>query len=115
VNQTVIGWINYYRIGDMKSFMKEFGEWLRHKMRVIILKQWKKPSTIYRNLQTINRITKNKFTDKELLGIANARQGWYRMSRHQTINFLISPEVLAKKKTDRPGLVNPLSYYLRKL
>ena len=38
INQVVIGWINYYRIGDMKEFLKrDFGPWLRHKVRVIIL------------------------------------------------------------------------------
>ena len=29
VNQIVRGWINYFRIGSMKKFMKEFGQWLR--------------------------------------------------------------------------------------
>ena len=48
VNQMVIGWINYFRIGMMKGFMEEFGAWLRHKIRVILMKQWKKPKTIYK-------------------------------------------------------------------
>jgi hypothetical protein len=48
VNQMVIGWINYFRIGMMKGFMEEFGSWLRHKIRVILMKQWKKPKTIYK-------------------------------------------------------------------
>ncbi|MDY6035596.1 MAG: group II intron maturase-specific domain-containing protein [Bulleidia sp.] len=30
VNQIVRGWINYFRIGSMKTFLKEFKEWLRH-------------------------------------------------------------------------------------
>ena len=30
VNEIVRGWINYFRIGMMKMFMEEFGEWLRH-------------------------------------------------------------------------------------
>ena len=39
VNEIVRGWINYFRIGMMKQFMEEFGQWLRHKIRVIVLKQ----------------------------------------------------------------------------
>lgn len=50
VNEIIRGWINYFRIGMMKQFMEEFGQWLRHKIRVIVLKQWKTPKTIYRNL-----------------------------------------------------------------
>lgn len=115
LNQIVIGWINYYRIGSMKIFMKEVGEWLRHKVRVVIIKQWKKPKTIYKNLKKLRNITKMKYTDKELQGISNARQGLYRMCKYPTINFLLSTKILATRKGDRPGLVNPLEYYLSKL
>lgn len=115
VNQIIIGWINYYRIGNMKKFLNEFGGWVRHKIRVVIIKQWKKPKTIYKNLKKLNEITNSNYTDKELLGIANARQGLYRMCNYPIINFLLSPKILETRKGDRPGLVNPLKYYLSKL
>ena len=54
VNEIVRGWINYFRIGMMKQFLEEFGEWLKHKIRVIVMKQWKRPKTIYRNLCYMN-------------------------------------------------------------
>ena len=41
VNWLIRGWVNYYRIGSMKTFLEEYGQWLRHKVRVVILKQWK--------------------------------------------------------------------------
>ena len=43
INQIVRGWINYFRIGKMKGFITKFGQWLRHKIRVILFKQWRKP------------------------------------------------------------------------
>lgn len=55
LNDLIRGWINYFRIGSMKGFMTEYGQWLRHKVRVVILKQWKRPKTIYRNLQKMDR------------------------------------------------------------
>ena len=54
VNQIVRGWINYFRIGSMKNYIDKLGQWLRHKIRCIIIKQWKKPKTIYRNLRILN-------------------------------------------------------------
>lgn len=42
INQIVRGWINYFRIGKKKMFIDKFGQWLRPKIRVIIIKQWKK-------------------------------------------------------------------------
>lgn len=113
VNQIVKGWINYFRIGNMKTFITEFGKWLRHKIRVIIIKQWKKPKRIYINLQRINRRFKCNFADEDIYKVANSRLGLYRQCGMNVINFIISPKVLAIRKANRPGLVNPLEYYLR--
>ena len=113
VNQTVKGWINYFRIGSMKTFIAEFGQWLRHKIRVIIIKQWKKPKRIYVNLQRINKRFKCNFTDEDIFKVANSRLGLYRQCGMNVINFIISQTVLAIRKANRPGLVNPLEYYLR--
>lgn len=115
VNQIVTGWINYFRIGSMKQFLKELGEWLRHKIRVIIVKQWKKPKRININLQILNRKFKCRFTDEDIYKVANTRLGLYRQCGMQVVNYLLSPRVLAIRKADRPGLVNPLNYYMSKL
>ncbi len=114
VNQIVRGWINYFRIGSMKTFLKELGEWLRHKIRVIILKQWKKPKRIYTNLQSLNRILKLNIPDERIYSTANTRLGLYRQAKGDTINFLLSPKVLSMKSKNRPGLINPLEYYQSK-
>lgn len=74
-----------------------------------------KPKTIYKNLKKLRDLINFKITDKDILGIANARQGLYRMCNYPIINFLLSPKVLATRKGDRPGLGNPLKYYLSKL
>lgn len=115
VNEIVRGWINYFRIGMMKQFMEELGQWLRHKIRVIVLKQWKKPKTIYRNLSYLNRKYKNGFQHEDIYKVANSRLGWYRRSGMNVVNFIISKELLETKIKDSAGLLNPLSYYLRKV
>ena len=79
VNQMVVGWINYFRIGMMKGFMEEFGAWLRHKIRVILIKQWKNPRTIYKNLSYLNRKYNNGFNHEAIYKVANSRLGsWPR-------------------------------------
>ena len=113
VNQMVVGWINYFRIGMMKGFMEEFGAWLRHKIRVIVIKQWKKPRTIYRNLSYYNRKYKNGFNHEAIYKVANSRLGWYRRCGMNVVNFILSPELLETKVKDGAGLLNPLQYYLR--
>ena len=93
VNQVVRGWINYFKIGGMKYFLFKFGQWLRHKIRVVIIKQWKLPKRIYTNLMRINKALKCNFSDEDIHKVA-------------------SPKVLGISKADRPGLVDPLEYYL---
>lgn len=117
LNQIIRGWINYFRIGSMKTFIDTFGQWLRHKVRVIIIKQWKKPLTIQRNLDRINKIYKQGFSREDIFKVANSRLGWYRMCGLDVVNYVLNPEILskAKKKKGRPGLVNPLNYYLSSL
>ena len=114
-NQIIIGWINYFRIGKMKLFISDFGQWLRHKIRVIIIKQWKNPYTIQRNLEKINSKYKLKFSFEDIFKVANSRLGLYRQCGLNITNYILSPKILetANIKRGRPGLVNPLNYYLR--
>jgi group II intron reverse transcriptase/maturase len=113
VNQIVMGWINYFRIGMMKQFMDEFGQWLRHKIRVIVIKQWKKPRTIYRNLAYLNRKYKNGFNEESIFKVANSRLGWYKRCSMNVVNYILNPTLLETKIKDGAGLLNPLNYYLR--
>lgn len=113
INQIVKGWINYFRIGRMKNFIDEFGQWLRHKIRVILLKQWKTPSRIYKNLQKLNEKLPYHFSDEQLYSVANTRLVLYKQANGNVVNFLLNADILAIRKEERPGLVNPLAYYLR--
>ena len=113
VNQMVKGWINYFRIGYMKKFMYEFGQWLRHKIRVIILKQWKTPKTIYKNLRKLNIYYKNGFDDEAIRIVANSRKGWFARTGMNVVNFILSISLLESKTREKPCLVNPLYYYFK--
>ena len=109
------GLVKASTIGNMKVFMEEYGSWLRHKVRVIIIKQWKKPKTIYTNLNKINNKFRNGFNEEEIFKVANARLGWYKRCSMNVVNFILNPRVLNIKTKERPGLVNPLEYYLSSL
>ena len=121
VNEILRGWINYYRIGSMKGFMALTGMWIRHRIRVIMVKQWKKPKTILNNLRWYCLLFHFNFSDDDLYKVANSRKGLYAQCNGDVINFILSPKVLGMKltigkgsnrKTVYPGLVNPLAYYL---
>ena len=96
----------------MKKFLEEFGTWLRHKIRVIIVKQRKRPFRIYTNLQRINQKMKYGFSEEDIYKVANTRRGLYAQCNGDVINFILNPKILSMKNGDRPGLVNPIEYYL---
>lgn len=117
VNQIVRGWINYYKIGSMKLFMEEVGAWIRHRIRVIMLKQWKTPKTIMKNLKWYCKMFGFRFSEEEIFKVANSRKGWYARSTGNVVNYILSPKVLetslkAKRVTVYQGLINPLKYYM---
>ncbi|WP_297135476.1 group II intron maturase-specific domain-containing protein [uncultured Eubacterium sp.] len=100
VNEITRGWINYFRIGMMKQFMEELGQGQRHKIRVIVMKQWKTPKTIYRNLCYLNRKNHNGFNHEAIYKVANSRLGWYRKSGMNVVSFIISKDLLENKIKD---------------
>ena len=36
-----MGWINYFKLADMKKLLSETDEWMRRRIRMIYWKQWK--------------------------------------------------------------------------
>jgi RNA-directed DNA polymerase len=44
------GWVEYFKLADMKSKLQRIDEWLRRRIRMCIWKYWKKISTKYKNL-----------------------------------------------------------------
>lgn len=100
LNEIVRGWINYLRIGMVKGFMTEFGKWSRHKIRVIILKQWKRPKIIYKNLSSKNMRDGRDVSHDDILKATNRRLGWQKRSGMNVVNYILNPKLLETKVKD---------------
>ena len=119
LNQIIRGWVNYYHIGSMSTYLRDkFSPWMRHKVRVVIVKQWKKCGTIYKNLLILKKILKSHLDDTAIYQAAMTRLGWDRQCGQSVFNYLLSPKVLAMPKVNRtdkaksrPGLVDPYALY----
>jgi RNA-directed DNA polymerase len=46
----VLGWKAYFRLAQTPRVWKELDQWMRHRLRAVQLKQWKRGKTIYREL-----------------------------------------------------------------
>ncbi len=96
----VRGWINYYKLADMKGLMAETDEWLRRRIRAIYWKQWKRVKTRYRKLRAL------KLEEWQVHQIANSRKGYWRTA--QMLRVALTNKIIAKL-----GYISMLDYYLK--
>ena len=50
LNQFVSGWMNYFKLADMRNILQSTDEWLRRRIRSYVWKSWKKIGTKFKNL-----------------------------------------------------------------
>lgn len=48
----LVGWKEYYRLADTPRTFSDLDEWIRHRLRALHLKHWKRGTTIYRELRS---------------------------------------------------------------
>ena len=84
LTQYIRGWVNYFGMADMKSLLKKTDEWLRHKIRAIYWKQWKKTRTKYKRLRALG------MEEIQVHKHANSRHGIWFCSGLQHLNYALN-------------------------
>ena len=97
--QFVKGWVNYFKLADMKQLLAKTDEWARRRIRAVYWKQWKKVKTKYRMLRAL------KLERRIALKLALSRKKYWRMS-------IILSSVLTNKIIVKLGYTSLLDYYL---
>ena len=100
LNYLIVGWVNYFKIANMKSHMQKIDEMIRRRIRVIILKQWKKPKTIIKNLNKLG------IEIDQAKGLAWCNKGLQFMAKSGVVQRAINNERLSKR-----GLTSMLTQY----
>jgi len=102
LTQFIRGWVNYFGMADMKSLLQSNDEWLRHRIRAIYWKQWKKVKTKFKELKKLG-------VEKEKAWIcANMRNGnWY------CSGYFILQTALNNKKLRELGYPTFTEFYLK--
>ena len=80
LNTYLQGWSGYFRIADTRSTFQSLDEWTRRRLRMCLLKQWKKPKTKRRILESLG-------IPKEWVSlISGSRKGYWRLSNSPQLN-----------------------------
>ena len=99
LNPIIRGWINYFRICDMKKVMKKLDGHLRTRLRMCIWKQWKTPRNRVKQLRICG------FPEWMAKAYGNCRKGIMRCAS-SFMNNAITKDTFTKA-----GLVSLLDYY----
>ena len=97
--QFVRGWVNYFKLADMKGLLTRVEEWARRRIRAVYWKQWKRVRTRYRILRKL------KLEHWQAIKLANSRCGYWRMA--EMLNTVLTKKIIAKL-----GYISMLDYYL---
>jgi group II intron reverse transcriptase/maturase len=71
----LLGWKNYFRLADTPKVFTRLDEWIRHRLRAIQLKQWRRGRTIFREL------TSRGMTREKAAIVARNGRRWWRNSK----------------------------------
>jgi group II intron reverse transcriptase/maturase len=70
----IMGWINYFKLADMKTLLQQTDEWMRRRIRMIYWKQWKRVRTRLKMLKSLG------IHEQKAWEYANTRKSYWRTS-----------------------------------
>jgi len=68
------GWRQYYALAETPRLFRELDEWIRHRLRMVQLKQWKRGPTIYRAMKRLGA------TEDTARTVARNSRSWWKNS-----------------------------------
>lgn len=88
LNQIIVGWVNYFKLADMKNKLIELDSWIRRRLRACIWKTWKLIRTRFKNLMKLG-VPKYKAWE-----FANTRKSYWRTSKSPILDKTITNQRL---------------------
>ena len=79
----LVGWRNYFQLADTPGIFSELDSWIRRRLRMIYLKQWKKMSTCRRELIA------RGLSPKAAAAIARLRKCYWRMAGSSWVSIAL--------------------------
>lgn len=100
LNRLLMGWISYFRIIDTPSVLEGLDCWIRRRLRMCLLKQWKQPKTRLRELVKLG------VPREKAVLISSSGKGYWRLARTPQLH-----KALGLKYWKEKGLVSLADRY----
>lgn len=100
INQIIRGWIQYFKLANMRNHLQKLDEWLRRRIRMCAWKSWKKIKTKFTNLVKLGT------TKYQAWQWANTRKSYWRIAKSPVLNRALNNKRIAER-----GYISLVSYY----
>jgi len=100
LKQYIAGWVNYFKLADMKKLLQKVDEWYRRRLRMVIWKHWKRIRT---RLQNLIKLGIEKYKAWEF---ANTRKGYWHIA-----NSPILARTITNDRLQQSGYIFFTDYY----
>lgn len=77
------GWKEYFRLSDTNRIFSDLDEWIRHRLRVVQLKQWKSGKTVFRELRA------RGVSEHTAALAARFSRSWWRVAAHKALHLAL--------------------------
>jgi group II intron reverse transcriptase/maturase len=88
LRQFITGWVQYFKLADMKDLLVKADEWYRRRLRMVIWKQWKRIKTRIANL------VKSGVTKAKAYEWANTRKSYWHTANSHILHTTITSDRL---------------------
>jgi hypothetical protein len=86
----ISGWVNYFKLANMKNLLIATDKWYRRQLRMVAWKQWKRIKTRFQNLMKLGI---SKF---QAMLFSNTRKSYWRTAKSPILSTSISNDLLQK-------------------
>lgn len=83
LNQYLRGWMGYFKLAETPNIFKKLDRWIRRRLRMCLLKQWKRGRTRCRELMALG------IPREEAAKIGGSRKGYWRLSLTPQLNIAL--------------------------
>lgn len=94
------GWKEYFRLSETSGKFAELDGWIRRRLRMVRLKQWKNGKLIYRELRRAG------VSSKAASSVAACNRSWWKMAGTSVLNIALPNSYFAKLGVPRLAEVN---------
>jgi RNA-directed DNA polymerase len=86
----LLGWKAYFRLADTPGVFRDLDQWIARRLRMVQLKQWKRGSTVYREMRT------RGLPDPLARAAAAHTRRWWSLSAHGALHTALPGRLFEK-------------------